>query len=90
MDGVGRLRDRALHCEQIELRQALTAKTALVLFGAAGRVAPDLSALKIDGIRFAGGAGFRYALDAEQRANLRLDVAYGENVEFYFQFREAF
>ena len=87
---IGRLRDRALQCNQLEYRIELSRRFATVGFLELGRVAPSVSALKLSGYRVAGGAGFRYALDQEQRANLRLDVAYGAQLEFYFQFKEAF
>ncbi|MEE2756226.1 MAG: BamA/TamA family outer membrane protein [Myxococcota bacterium] len=87
---IGRLRDRALHCNQLEYRIELTQHFAAVGFFEFARVAPSLSTLHLDGYRGAGGAGFRYALDQSQRANLRLDIAYGAQFEFYFQFKEAF
>lgn len=87
---IGRLRDRALQCNQLEYRIELTRRFATVGFFEFARVASSLSTLALDGYRGAGGAGFRYALDQDQRANLRLDVAYGAQFEFYFQFKEAF
>ena len=87
---LGRLRDRALNCNQLESRHEISAKMAVVGFGALARVAPTLGDLSPDGYHAAVGAGFRYALNKEQRANLRLDLAYGASFEFYFQFKEAF
>lgn len=87
---LGRLRDRVLQCNELESRHEIGSNMAVVGFGAVGRVASRPSNLTADGYRVAGGAGFRYALNEEQRAHLRLDVAYGASLEVYFQFREAF
>ena len=87
---LGRLRDRALNCNQLESRHEIGPKMAVIGFAALARVAPTLSALSPGGYHMAGGAGFRYALNQAQRAHLRFDLAYGSSVEFYFQFKEAF
>ena len=87
---LGRLRDRSLNCNQIESRHEVGPKMAVIGFAALGRVAPTLSELSPSGYHLAGGAGFRYALNQEQRAHLRFDLAYGADLEFYFQFKEAF
>lgn len=87
---LGRLRDRALVCQQFEWRSELSHSMAVVSFVSAGRVAPTLASLTPAELRYAGGVGYRYALDIEQRAHLRLDLAYGAGFEFYFQFKEAF
>jgi hypothetical protein len=87
---LGRLRDRALNCNQLESRHEIDPKMAVIGFAALARVAPTLSALSPGGYHIAGGAGFRYALNQAQRAHLRFDLAYGDSVEFYFQFKEAF
>ncbi len=87
---LGRLRDRALNCNQLESRHELGPNMAVIGFAALARVAPTLTALSPAGYHMAGGAGFRYALNQEQRAHLRFDLAYGASLEFYFQFKEAF
>ena len=75
---LGRLRDRALNCNQVESRHTLTSTMAVVGFAALGRVAPTLDDLDLDGVRRE--VGFRYALNEANRANLRLDVAYGPSL----------
>ena len=87
---LGRLRDRALFCQQLEWRSELSNRMAIVSFVSAGRVAPTMASLTPADLRYAGGLGYRFALDIEQRAHLRLDLAYGAGLEFYFQFKEAF
>ena len=61
-----------------------------VAFGSVGRVAPRFDELTPAGFRVAGGAGVRVAVRTESRANFRLDVAYGDELYVYFQFKEAF
>lgn len=86
----GRLRDRVLAAAELEYRVPLTPRWALVGFGSVGRVAGRVSELTPQGLHFAGGAGARFAVESEGRANVRLDVAYGDTVYVYVQFREAF
>jgi hypothetical protein len=87
---LGRLRDRVLAATEAEYRVALTRRWSVAGFGSVGRVASSLSALSVRGLHVTGGAGVRFAVRPESRANFRLDVAYGDDVSIYFQFREAF
>lgn len=87
---LGRLRDRVLLASEVEYRAPLTRRWSVVGFGSVGRVAPRVSDLTFDGLRATGGAGVRFAVRPESRANFRLDVAYGDELYVYFQFREAF
>jgi hypothetical protein len=87
---LGRLRDRVLLASEAEYRIPLTLRWALVGFGSVGRVAERVSALSPLGLKLAGGAGVRFAVRPESRANFRLDLAYGDELYVYFQFREAF
>jgi hypothetical protein len=59
-------------------------------FGSLGRVASRFGKLAPGGLHGAGGAGLRFAVRPENRANFRLDLAYGDEFNVYFQFREAF
>lgn len=70
----GRFRDRDLLAAQVEYRVPLGARFAAVLFAGAGEVAPNLRGFGLRGILVSGGAGLRFALDPENRMNLRLDV----------------
>jgi hypothetical protein len=87
---LGRLRDRVSTALELEYRLPLSPRWALVGFGSLGRVAARVRDLTPDGLKAAGGAGARFALTPEGRANFRLDVAYGDDLYVYFQFREAF
>ncbi len=70
----GRFRDRNLLTAQVEYRVPLGARFAGVLFAGAGEVAPSVRGFGLGGILVSGGAGLRFALDPENRMNLRLDV----------------
>ncbi len=87
---LGRLRDRVMSAIELEYRAPLTLRWAVVGFGSLGRVAPSVSDFKLGGLRGAGGVGVRFAVLKESRANFRLDLAYGDELNVYFQFREAF
>lgn len=87
---LGRLRDRVLGASELEYRAPLTERWSMVGFGSLGRVAPRFAALDPRSLRAAGGVGVRFALRPETRANFRLDVAYGDELYVYFQFREAY
>ncbi len=87
---LGRLRDRVLIATEAEYRVPLSTRWSVVGFGSVGRVAPRVSELAPSGLKVTGGAGARFAVRPENRANFRLDVAYGDELYFYFQFREAF
>ncbi len=87
---LGRLRDRVLVAAEAEYRIPITRLWSVVGFGSVGRVASRLSGLALGGMRATGGAGVRFAVRPESRANFRLDMAYGDQFYVYFQFREAF
>jgi hypothetical protein len=85
-----RLRDRVMLAAEAEYRIPITPRWAVVAFGSVGRVASRVDKLSFRRLRAAGGAGLRFAVRKESRANIRLDVAYGDAFSVYFQFREAF
>jgi hypothetical protein len=87
---LGRLRDRMFVAAEAEYRAALSRRWAVVAFGSLGRVASGFDDLHPRGLHGAGGAGIRFAVRPESRANFRFDLAYGDELYPYFQFREAF
>ncbi len=87
---LGRLRDRVLGALELEYRVPLTPRWAVVGFGSLGRVASRVAEFTPRGIHLAGGAGARFAVEPKGRANVRLDLAYGDTFYVYLQFREAF
>ncbi len=70
----GRFRDRQAVSAQVEYRWPFAQRLAAVAFVGAGEVAPELSAFDLGSLLWTGGVGFRFALDREDRMNLRLDV----------------
>jgi hypothetical protein len=87
---LGRLRDRVLLASELEYRVPISTRFSAVAFGSVGRVARSFSELNPKGFRGTGGAGVRVAVRPENRANFRLDFAYGDQFYVYFQFKEAF
>jgi outer membrane protein assembly factor BamA len=86
----GRYRDRQLVALQAEYRAWLFWRVGGVLFASAGTVARSVSALQLDRLRSAVGAGLRVAPLADVPINFRLDVAYGSTMSFYLNVGEAF
>ncbi len=84
----GRYRDANLWAVQTELRIPVWKRFFLVPFASAGDVFnfEDYHC----SIKFAGGMGLRYIVDHANRVNIRADVAYGQNFQFYLSVLEAF
>jgi hypothetical protein len=86
----GRFRDDLAAAVQVELRVPLPDRFAAVVFASTGEVARDVGALRLDALRFAGGAGVRFRLTPEG-TNIRLDVAESAaGPEVYLLLLEAF
>lgn len=83
-DGIGQLRgiengryhDTHLLSLQVEYRQPLRGRTGGVVYLDAAQVAPRVGSLSLDAFHFAPGMGLRFALNPEQRFNLRFDVSW--------------
>jgi outer membrane protein assembly factor BamA len=86
----GRYRERQYLAAQSEYRAPLVWRLGAVLFVAAGSVAPTLDGLAVVPLKVAAGAGLRLAPLADVPVNVRLDVAFGDDVNFYFGIGEAF
>jgi len=87
----GRYRDNMLLGFQSEFRFPVRNKFSGTLFAEAAQVARDYSDLAIDSFKTSIGAGIRYALNPEQRFNLRADVAWVDNgIGLIINVREAF
>lgn len=84
----GRYRDANLWAIQSEFRIPAWRRFFLVPFVSAG----DVFNWEDSGqsIKFAGGLGLRYIVDHANRVNVRADVAYGQNFQFYLSILEAF
>jgi hypothetical protein len=86
----GQLRDHQMMALEAEYRLPLGPRWALVGFGSAGQVGARVRNYSFKDMRLGGGGGIRFAVDTKDRTNVRLDVAYGDRLQFYVQFREAF
>ena len=89
---LGEIRDKILIDTQVEYRMPIWKIFGMVGFFGAGRVYPAYSDLTFKDMYFSSGLGLRIMVDSENKANLRLDFAYGENgaKAFIFGFAEAF
>jgi len=88
----GRFRDLQQFAIQGEYRRYLFNRFGLVAFAGIGNIAHDLSGLNFNQLKYSFGGGVRYALNASERLNLRIDygIGKGQNSGLYFQLAEAF
>ena len=87
----GRFRDRDEAVVQAEYRMPLWWRLGLDVFGGMGAVAHDLTEMRLDDVKFSGGAGLRLRVSDSEAINMRLDVAFGEEQPgVYFELFEAF
>lgn len=84
----GRYRNQNLWALQSEMRIPVWKRFFVVSFASAGDVF-DFEDYK-RAVKLAGGMGLRYIVDHENRVNVRVDVAYGQNFQFYLSILEAF
>lgn len=87
----GRYRDKAMALVQAEYRFPVWWRFGAVVFGGYGGVAPELSGLKTEELKYNYGMGLRFLLDEKRRINARID--YGRvkgDGNFYFTLGEAF
>ncbi|HVM87146.1 MAG TPA: BamA/TamA family outer membrane protein [Puia sp.] len=88
----GRYRDKNLVVIQTEYRLPLFWRFSAVGFGDIGNVADKLSDMNFQCLKYSYGAGLRFALNASEKLNLRLDygIGAGKANGFYLQLGEAF
>ncbi|MCB9732644.1 MAG: BamA/TamA family outer membrane protein [Deltaproteobacteria bacterium] len=86
----GQLRDEDLMAVQAEWRFPLVGRLGGVVFASAGTAFSRVDTLGTDDLRADGGVGLRFALNRPQRVNLRVDLAYGSEFQFYVDVLEAF
>ena len=87
----GAYRDKHLLSIQAEYREMLDEKFGAVFFASAGNTMPAYNELDLDDTRLAIGVGLRYALLPENRINLRLDFAWGQDSQgLYVGIAESF
>jgi outer membrane translocation and assembly module TamA len=88
----GRFRDLQQFAVQGEYRRHVYKRIGVVAFAGVGNVSDKISGLNFTNLKYSIGGGLRYALNASERLNLRLDygIGKGTNSGFYFQLAEAF
>lgn len=88
---LGRYRDKQYVMAQAEYRTTVWWRLGAVGFFGVGDVAPQLSALRIDELKYSIGAGVRFVLDTKEKLNVRIDIGFGKNsAGLYFAIEEAF
>lgn len=88
---LGRYRDKQYLMAQVEYRTILWWRLGMVGFLGVGDVAPQLSALRMDELKYSVGVGIRFVLDAKEKLNVRMDIGFGKNTAgLYFAIEEAF
>ena len=74
-----------------EYRFPLKGRWGAAIFGALGDAFPDTDSLEGIDPKFAGGAGLRYALNQQEKINVRLDIGVSQYGIFpYIMLQEAF
>lgn len=88
----GRFRDLQQFVVQGEYRRHVYKRIGLVAFAGFGNVAHEMGELNFSNLKYSFGGGLRYALNASEKLNLRIDygIGKGQNSGFYFQLAEAF
>ena len=87
----GRYRDKTMFSTQAEFRLPVYDRFGVVAFGGLGAVAPSFSAVAMDRLLPAGGAGLRYLVFVAYRVRIGADVAWGRNgATFYLRLGEAY
>lgn len=87
----GRYRGKAAVTAQTEFRKNISGRLGFVAFAAIGEVAPDLTRMRMDELKFAAGGGLRFLFNKEEKVNVRIDMGFGKGSSgVYFGIEEAF
>jgi len=86
----GRYRDKKFIGSQIEYRFPIYKRIAGVGFAGIGQVAAEMGDLGFDRFKVATGAGLRVSVLPKEKLNLRFDVAYGNQINYYVVLAESF
>ena len=69
---------------QIETRWRFHERWYGLMFGGAGRIAEKVSDLSDNSSHYAGGVGFRYMINRDQRLTIGIDITHADDeTEFY-------
>ena len=86
-----RFRDMVSVATQIEYRFPIYWRFGGVVFAGVGQVAPRLSELSVDDLKYATGFGIRFAFVEDPKVNVRIDFAFSpESFDFHIKALEAF
>jgi outer membrane protein assembly factor BamA len=87
----GRYRDRIFATAQAEYRLTLSRRLGVVTFAGVGDVGSTLASLTMRTLKVSAGLGLRFALNPDERLNVRMDWGFGRGTDgLYFSIREAF
>lgn len=86
----GRYTDKKQIAAQIEYRFPLFWRLEQTVFTSAALIGSDYDRWRIDQAIPAVGSGLRFVVNEDDRIKVRFDVAYGEELNFYLTFNEAF
>ncbi|CAN5181544.1 hypothetical protein BH09BAC1_BH09BAC1_02360 [soil metagenome] len=88
----GRFRDQHMYAMQAEYRFPLFWRFLGVAFAGVGNTIGPYSSPGFNNLKFAGGGGIRFTLDAKERINVRFDAGFGLDGSkgFYLAIGEAF
>jgi len=86
----GRYRDNQSAILQAEYRRDIIWRFGMVAFGALGVVDDHYGELSLNNLRNSYGGGIRFAINPEERINIRFDVGVGDQTNFYLTIGEAF
>ncbi len=87
----GRYRDKTSAIFQAEYRRDIIGRLGAIAFASSGAVGNGYDKLALTNIRFTYGAGLRFAVNKEDRINIRLDAGVGNGQPaFYLTIGEAF
>jgi len=87
----GRYRDKSAIAYQTEYRTMFLKRWGAVAFANIGSVYSDIDEIELKDFKASFGIGGRFLLIPEDKINLRLDLAMGNNsFGFYFIIEEAF
>jgi len=87
----GRYKDKQMASLQAEFRFPIYAKFSGTFFAEFAQVADDFGDMEIDETKTSIGSGIRYALNPEQRFNIRADIAWvDDGIGVIINIREAF
>lgn len=86
-----RYRDNHFIAAQTEYRFPIYKRFGAVAFAGIGDVFSNTSQLQLNYLKYSLGGGLRYAINQNERLNVRLDYGFGRNQgAFYFMVTEAF